>query len=253
MIGLCGELDILFAVNDPRHAPTDQHSDRNVNDGVLFEKHGGNTDQKCNDIKKASPAPAAEQVSVAGGIEYGHGTYHVKRRADIGIGVSAVERGHALGKQVIPGKGRGAKELDCGVEKEKEQANGVGQDDKQHQSLEGALVVKKGIDVDTDQIDEPKQIGNEKKLAKGDEIVQGTVHHMVSGGPKELFGKIERGTVQGPIGQKPETPLRFGTERAQYIFHGDSPWCILKASVGPILRRKKEEYKRLLGKFIIRS
>ena len=56
VIGARGELDFLFAVDQSGHTPTDQHSDHNVDDGVLFQEYGGNTDQERSDIEEAPPA-----------------------------------------------------------------------------------------------------------------------------------------------------------------------------------------------------
>jgi len=119
--------------------------------------------------------------------------------AYIGVGVMAVEGTHQFGQNIVPGKGRGTQELYGWIAVEKQQADGIGKDDKPHQPFKHRSVGEKSIEMDAYQINEPEQIWDQEDFAKRDHIIQRAVHYMIAAGAEEVFRGIEQYPIHGPV------------------------------------------------------
>jgi hypothetical protein len=67
----------------------------------------------------------------------------------------------------------------------------------------------------SDQIDEPKEIWNEKYLAKGDHVVDGAMDRIIPIGTVDLFHKEEEKSVDRPIEKQPQVTGLIGAERSK--------------------------------------
>ena len=139
----------------------------------------------------------------------------VYRGADVGVGIEGVVARHKSRKKIIPLKFRGAQVLAGGEKEIDDYRRRVGYHDEIHHSLERKYVVYQRIDMHSDQIDEPKEIWNEKYLAKGDHVVDGAIDRIIPIGTVDLFHKEEEKSVDRPIEEQPQVTCLIGSERSE--------------------------------------
>ena len=129
--------------------------------------------------------------------------------------MTAAERGDALrcrpggvsaaqkpGKDIVLRKGCRPKMLAGGEQNEDQQGQSIGDDNEVHHLPKGGHIKKESIDQRTNEKDEPKQIGDQRPLAEGDEIIQGTVDGVIDLSGAEPLQQKKDQTKERPVKQQ---------------------------------------------------
>ena len=181
---------------------------------MLFDEDGGDGDQ-CACHGKRRLRSLAEILTMEGRKRYRERAYDVDRRADVGVGIECVIARHKPRKTIIPLEFGGAQLL-TGREKEINYYRyRISQNNEMHHILKRRYVVYQGIDVHSDQIDEPEKIRYQKELAKRYQIVKRRINRIIAFGAINLFHKKEEKRVDRPIYEQVQMTRLLGAEGAK--------------------------------------
>ena len=130
------------------------------------------------------------------------GIGYMQGRADTGVGVDAVEKSDGPGKEIVPGELGRAQVLAVWKEYIDRHGDGLGDDDKDLQPLKTVYIVKQKISQRDDDQKIPKNIGDQKDLAKRDQIIDGTMNDIATFCRDQILGKNEENKVDYPAKQQ---------------------------------------------------
>ena len=181
---------------------------------MLLDENRGDRDQHARHGKRYLHS-LAEVLAMEGREHHRKGARDVYRRADVGVGIECVIARHKPRKIIIPLEFGGAQLL-TGREKEINYYRyRISQNNEMHHLLKRRYVVYQGIDVHSDQIDEPEKIGDQEQLAKGDRVVEGAMDRIIPLGAVDLFHKEEEKSVDRPIEEQPQVTGLLGAESSE--------------------------------------
>ena len=174
-----------------------------VDDGMLLDEHGGDADQHTHHGEGDLPGHRfLKPPGVPGCEHYGKRTDDVDGRIDVCVRVKLIEVCQKPRENIVAFERRRAQVLAGGVDEVDEDRHRVCKDDEPHQPLEGGNVAEQGVEQHPDQVDKPQHVRDHKVFAKGDQVIERTVHHAPGAVGGDALDKEKGKTVERPVKQQ---------------------------------------------------
>ena len=126
----------------------------------------------------------------------------MKGGTNICAGIKAVQKTHTPGKYILPGEFCGPQILSVGKQDIHRHGDDLGDDDIHRELFEAVNIVKQENEQTACHQHIPKYIGDDKDLAKGDQIIQKTVDGGAAFDRDQIFRKEIQEKVADPAQQE---------------------------------------------------
>ncbi len=172
-----------------------------VHCGVLLYKHGGETYHNYCKHHENLPEHMGALFSKPHGAN-ADGISHVEGGADAGVGVEAVDEGHAVGQEIVAGEHHRAQVLSGGENNVAGHGYNLGDDDKDGELFKIIYIVQSKIAQGKYNQQIPEAVGNNKCFMEGNPVIDDTVDGVTILHGNQIFCQIIEDEIHNPSQQE---------------------------------------------------